>query len=251
MNNHIKIIIPFYNVEEWIDKTVNSIKLQEYDNYQCIMIDDISTDGTVDIIKKITGSDDRFLLIENEEKKYPLENIRFALDKSQPSKDDIIVIVHGDDWLATPKALAILNEEYKKNDCWLTYGNYVEYPSMRKGKFSQKVPQDVIDNNLIRNIPWMTSHLHTFKYGLWDQIDPERSFTEGESVEHSFYGAWDLAWMFPLFELAGNRSHFIDKILYMYNRANPLNVDKLDHQRQLQSEAKLRGMERYSPLNEL
>jgi hypothetical protein len=37
----------------------------------------------------------------------------------------------------------------------------------------------------------------------------------------------------------------------MYNRENPLNVDKLDHQRQLESENTLREMEKYSPLSEL
>jgi len=251
MTNHIKIIIPFYNVEKWINKTIKSIQLQNYDNYQCIMINDMSTDNTADTIKKTIEGDNRFLLIENKEKKYPLENIRTAFDISSPSKNDIIAIVHGDDWLASPNVLTILNKEYEENDCWLTYGSYVEYPSMKRGKFSQKVPQNIIDNNLIRNSPWMTSHLHTFKYGLWKHIVPEKSFIESREKQHHFYGAWDLAWMFPLFELAGNRSHFIDHILYMYNRENPLNVDKLDHQRQLESEKTLRNVEKYSPLSEL
>jgi len=245
------IIIPFFNVEKWIDKTIKSIQLQNYDNFRCILVDDMSTDNTTTRIKKIIKDDDRFLLIENKEKKYPLENIRTALNISNPSIDDVIAIVHGDDWLASPNVLSILDKEYKENNCWLTYGSYIEYPNMKRGQFSKKVPKNIIDDNLIRVSPWMTSHLHTFKYGLWKHIIPEKSFIESEEKQHYFYGAWDLAWMFPLFELAGPKSHYVKEILYMYNRENPLNVDKLDHQRQLESENTLREMEKYSPLSEL
>jgi glycosyltransferase involved in cell wall biosynthesis len=251
MDNHFKIIIPLYNVEKWINKTIKSIQLQNYDNFQCIVIDDISTDNTNNKIQEMIKNDNRFLLIKNEEKKYPLENIRTAFNASNPSKEDIIVIVHGDDWLASPNVLTILDKEYKENDCWLTYGSYVEFPDMIRGKFSKKVPKNIIDNNLIRVSPWMTSHLHTFKYGLWKHIVPEKSFIESEQKQHHFYGAWDLAWMFPLFELAGHKSHFVKEMLYIYNRENPLNVDKVDHQRQLESENMLREMEKYLPLSEL
>ena len=51
-NNHFKIIVPLYNVEKWISLCIRSVKRQEYQNFECILIDDISTDNTVQIIKK-------------------------------------------------------------------------------------------------------------------------------------------------------------------------------------------------------
>ena len=57
--------------------------------------------------------------------------------------------------------------------------------------------------------------------------------------------------MFPLLELAGSKTHFIDEILYVYNRDNPLNVDKLNHDIQLKMEQKIRGMKKYSPLSSI
>jgi glycosyltransferase involved in cell wall biosynthesis len=142
----------------------------------------MSTDNTTTRIKKIINDDDRFLLIENKEKKYPLENIRTALNISNPSIDDVIAIVHGDDWLASPNVLSILDKEYKENNCWLTYGSYIEYPNMKRGQFSKKVPKNIIDDNLIRVSPWMTSHLHTFKYGLWKHIVPEKSLCKRNTL---------------------------------------------------------------------
>ena len=250
MSNHFKVVIPFYNVDKWIRKTLLSVKHQSHKDFQCILIDDLSTDESVEIIKKTIDGDDRFLLIENTEKKYPFENIRSALSTTAPSKEDVVVVLHGDDWLATKDSLKILNEEYIKHSCWMTYGSYVEYPSGIVGKFSKKVPDYVIDNNCIREAPWTTSHLQTFKYGLWDSLSDE-CFVESGDREHHFMYAWDLAWTYPLFELAGHKSHFINKVLYVYNRDNPLNVDKVDHATQLATEQRIRGMKRCSPLEEL
>ena len=50
MDNHFKIIVPLYNVEKWIKRCLRSIKLQTYKNFECIIIDDISTDNSVSII---------------------------------------------------------------------------------------------------------------------------------------------------------------------------------------------------------
>ena len=244
MANHFKIIVPFYNVEQWIKMTIKSAQLQEYKDFECNLVDDIS--------KEIKG-DDRFTIVRNKEKKYVLKNISDAISLSNPSKDDIIVILDGDDWFASKDVLSILNKVYDKNDCWLTYGSYIEHPSNTRGKFARKVPQQIVDNNLFRDSPWMTSHLRTWKYGLWKKLDQQRSFIEPDVIiaGNHFANCWDLAYMFPLLELAGPKIHFISDIMYVYNRQNPLNVDKLDHNLQLTMEQKIRSMEKYNPLRKL
>jgi len=247
MKNHYKIIVPFYNVEKWIRKTILSIKHQDQTDFQCVLIDDLSTDNTVEVIKKEIEGDSRFLLLQNEEKKYPFENTRYALNTVRPHKEDIIVLVDGDDWFAHGRVLSTLNKEYERTGCWMTYGSYVEYPSMIRGKFSQPVPQPVIEQNKFRQVPWTTSHLHTFKYGLWANLKKE-CFIEEEGKKHHFMSAWDLARTYPLLEMAGSKSHYIQEVLYIYNRQNPLNVDKIDHKVQLETENTIRQMEPQIPL---
>jgi len=252
VDNHFKIIIPFYNVEDWIKKTIRSVKLQDYENFECILIDDISTDKTVQILEREINGDSRFKLIRNQVKKYPLKNINEALSLSAPANENIVVILHGDDWLAKKDVLSTLNSTYNSEECWLTYGSYVEYPSMQRGKFAKKVPDLVIKENIIRQVEWMTSHLQTFKYALWKNIDQDKSFKKDDDGQTcDFMNAWDLAWTYPLFELAGSKSHFISDVLYVYNRDNPLNADKVDHEIQLINERKIRNMERYRPLEKL
>ena len=127
--------------------TIKSVQLQDYKDFECILIDDISTDKSAYMAEKEIADDDRFTVVKNEEKKYVLRNISDAISLSEPSKDDIIVILDGDDWFARRDALSILSEVYNKDNCWLTYGSYIEHPSNVVGKFAKKVPQHIIENN--------------------------------------------------------------------------------------------------------
>ena len=253
MSQHFKIIVPFYNVEDWIMNTIRSVKAQDHTNFQCVLINDISTDNTLEVARKEIGSDSRFDIIDNKEKKYVLQNFISGIEYSEPDKEDVIITLDGDDWFARKEVLSILEKTYKEKDCWLTYGSYVEYPSLVKGKFSRPVPESIIKENTFRESPWMTSHLRSWKYGLWKKVDQDRSFFEPDPVDENnhFANCWDLAYMFPLIEMAANRMEYIDDVLYVYNRKNPLNVDKINHMSQLQMEQKIRGMKKYDPLKEL
>ncbi|MCV9927451.1 glycosyltransferase [Flavobacterium sp. LS1R49] len=56
----ISIIIPTYNRAHLISETLNSILLQTYENWECIIIDDGSTDDTDFLLHNYTKKDDRF-----------------------------------------------------------------------------------------------------------------------------------------------------------------------------------------------
>lgn len=61
-NNMISVIIPVYNAEEYIEECLHSLKNQTYNNFEAILVDDGSTDKSIDIIKKHTEKDNRFRL---------------------------------------------------------------------------------------------------------------------------------------------------------------------------------------------
>lgn len=63
MNPLISIIIPSYNRENLISETLDSVLAQTYANWECIIIDDRSTDGTNAIIKEYSNRDNRFITI--------------------------------------------------------------------------------------------------------------------------------------------------------------------------------------------
>ena len=50
MNPEISIIVPVYNVEKYIERCLQSISKQKYKDFEVIIINDGSTDGSKDIL---------------------------------------------------------------------------------------------------------------------------------------------------------------------------------------------------------
>tara|TARA_R110000824_G_scaffold28264_14_gene95249 strand:- start:1397 stop:2143 length:747 start_codon:yes stop_codon:yes gene_type:complete len=241
-NNNFKIIVPTYNNERWIKACLRSVKNQNYQNYQCVIVDDLSTDDSLSEIRRETHQNPNFVFVRNSIKKLALRNIYEGIQLLSPSPEDIIITLDGDDFLFGSEVLQKLNKIYNEKDCWITYGSYAEYPSKRRGKFSRKIPDEIIEKNLFRESVWMSSHLRTFKYKLWNKIKKEDLLMpNGEFCN----GAWDMAFMFPMLEMSGFKSHYVEDILHIYNRSNPLNEDKINHKRILESEQRIRKMKKY------
>jgi glycosyltransferase involved in cell wall biosynthesis len=100
MSIKVSIIIPIYNVEQYIEQCVRSLFEQTYQNTEFIFIDDASLDSSVFLLKKIMGEynnrKEQFILIRNE------ENIGSSLARKigfEKSTGDYIICADSDDWL--------------------------------------------------------------------------------------------------------------------------------------------------------
>jgi len=58
---YFSIIIPIYNREKFLKKCLESVQCQEFENFECILIDDGSTDSSLEICEKM--EDERFKVI--------------------------------------------------------------------------------------------------------------------------------------------------------------------------------------------
>ena len=56
----ISVVIPAYNAEQFLDETLESVLSQTYENWECIIVNDGSTDNTEEIAKKWCEKDTRF-----------------------------------------------------------------------------------------------------------------------------------------------------------------------------------------------
>jgi len=245
-NNNFKIIVPFYNAEVWLSKCIESIKVQEYSNYECYLVDDMSTDNSYKIISDATDDDERFHIIKNSEKKYALNNISDAIKLANCDKNDIIILLDGDDWFSSSSVLSKLNEIYDKENCYMTYGSYIYFPHGIRGVEPSEYPAEIIKNNNYRKDIWRASHLRTFKHFIWEKIDK----ADLKDDEGDFYKmAYDQAIMLPLLEMSGEKAKYVSDILHVYNKANPLNVDKLKAEEQAQTAQEIRKKEKYKRLD--
>lgn len=58
----VSIIIPIYNVDKYLTRCIQSIKEQTYKNFECLLIDDGSTDKSSEICDQYANEDDRFIV---------------------------------------------------------------------------------------------------------------------------------------------------------------------------------------------
>ena len=49
----VSIVIPLFNKVDWITQTITSVANQDYDNWECIIVDDGSTDGSFDLVSSL------------------------------------------------------------------------------------------------------------------------------------------------------------------------------------------------------
>ena len=99
MNNipKVSIIIPCYNVEEYIEKCIKSVLNQTYENLEVILIDDGSTDNTNQVILKTTMNKENIKYITN--KNAGVSNARNTGIKA--ATGDYIMFIDSDDYISS------------------------------------------------------------------------------------------------------------------------------------------------------
>ena len=209
-NNHFKILITVYNSKDYIATCIESALSQTYKNYELVVIDDCSTDGTWDIIQKYDCTKHR----RDKRQGDSLINTIWYLNTFHGNDNDIIVHLDGDDALAGDDVLEYLNSAYT-DDTWMSYGQY-EPMSHKYHNYCQPIPNT---RTYRRSGLWVTTHLKTWRRWLWHKIkDEDFRGGDGEYLK----AATDRAFMYPMIEMAGkDHIRFIDKILYLYNDINP------------------------------
>jgi glycosyltransferase involved in cell wall biosynthesis len=65
----VTIVIPVFNRATFIKDALLSIQQQSYQNWECIVVDDFSTDNTMDIVQKMIEGDNRFKVVKNQRNK--------------------------------------------------------------------------------------------------------------------------------------------------------------------------------------
>jgi len=235
-------IITGRNVSLYIEKCIKSIVSQKcVSKVKIAVCDDASTDNTADIVNNLikhSHNPQDIFFIKNKERRYKLRNIITLMNTAPIHTTDICCFIDGDDWLTSDKSLQIVIDKYMTTGCWVTYGSYKSVTNddccCRTMTSSEK------ESNNFRNMPWMFSHLFTFRYFLWKSI-PESYFVFDEDVLYEFSA--DIVINIPILELAkSSRIQYISERIYGYNDMNELNDNKISQQKQLYVDNKVRTL---------
>ncbi|GEM_PF-879407 len=243
------IVSASHKAKKYSEGCIKSIFSQNYNKkkFRVICIDDASPDGSGDELAQHIEKYQQghaVQLIQNKFRIGMLENIYNAVHSCRP--DEVVVILDGDDEFAGPEVLATLNKYYQNPNVWMTYGQFITSSPEYTGMCSQ-IPDEVIKENSIRNYQWVSSHLKTFYAGLFQRIKRDDLQVCGQF----FPMATDIAYTFPILEMAGFHSTFIDQVLYIYNTENTAKIDKVEWLMRDAFVAMIRSKSHYDPLPEL
>lgn len=216
----ISVIIPIFNLEHYIEKCIDSVLKQTYTNLEILLIDDGSTDNSLEICNKFKENDRRIKILTQNNK-----GVSSARNKGlDNAHGEYILFVDGDDYIEKNmiEKLYLNIKEYDISIC-----NFYEVNKNLKIENSMHNTNNVIDseefftnifeNDGVRGYLWNKLIRKTIIKNI--RIDEELSIME------------DLVF---LANISRNINKvYIDKNLYLYNYVkrdesalNSLNIEK-------------------------
>lgn len=150
MISKVSVIMPAYNVENYIEASIESVLNQTYNNWELIIIDDGSTDKTAEICKRYADLDDRIIyLYQENSKQAKARNNGIGI-----AKGDIIAFLDADDlWLPNKLELSLLYFDTNKFDLIFTdayFGNNSDLEVANQNLKKMNIPEsEYFGNNAI------------------------------------------------------------------------------------------------------
>eukprot|EP00397_Hematodinium_sp_SG-2012_P004017 GEMP01004028.1.p1 GENE.GEMP01004028.1~~GEMP01004028.1.p1 ORF type:complete len:971 (+),score=164.07 GEMP01004028.1:88-2913(+) len=228
--NFFHIMVPFSNVHvPYLQKVISSTVLQSYPSFRVWLYDD----GTApthpsyaflnDFCRRFESSPvihcnrHKSQLGPGGGKYHALLHVR-----AHAARNDIVVIVDGDDWFSTPNALWEINRAYNMRGCWVTWGSYRGLTGQAKTDqgplpdWSKRRNQQWHRHNLNSPHNWYFSHPRSFRVFLIDYLQA----SDFQDERHRWLTKIsDRMMMYSVIELSGaERSCYIERLLYSYRQ---------------------------------
>lgn len=158
-SDKISVIIPVYNVKDYLNKCLDSVMQQTYKNLEIVVIDDGATDGSQNICDEYASKDGRIKVIHKVNGGLSdARNVGYS-----ESSGKYIFFLDSDDWLEK-NTIEILYEALLRYDADIAVANYFyQYESycasanvieeVQVYNRSQAM-RELLRNNLIKNFAW-------------------------------------------------------------------------------------------------
>jgi glycosyltransferase involved in cell wall biosynthesis len=120
----ISIIVPVYNTEKYLRRCLDSIVAQTFKDYECIIVDDGSTDGSAAICDEYEKKDSRFKVLHKEN-----EGVSAARNVGiEYAEGEFITFVDSDDYLSS----VYLRDLYDNKEYDYVVGSFQTFPALSR-----------------------------------------------------------------------------------------------------------------------
>lgn len=215
----VSIIIPTYNVEDYLEECMDSVVNQTLHDLEIICINDGSTDSSLEILKRYAKDDDRIIIVDKENGGYGI-GMNIGLDKAT---GEYIGIVEPDDYVPL-NMYGDLYKKAKENDLDFIKADFYRFKRKNNGDMElayNHLSQNEEDYNVVFD-PSHTPEAIRYIMNTWSGIY-KREFLEKYHIRHNETpGAsfQDNGFWFQTF-VYGQRAMIVNKPYYMNRRDNP------------------------------
>lgn len=171
----ISVIIPVYNVADYLEETLESVRRQSFEDFEVIMMDDGSTDGSADIAEAFAERDKRFRCVRKEN-----EGVSVTRNKGiKMARGRYLLLVDADD-IVPEGAFEIMYRAAEDNDADIVTGRLMhlkEDGSLTAVRMSEIVFSDCRYRTTMKESPKIAFDSITcgklIKRSFWDELGLE------------------------------------------------------------------------------
>lgn len=175
MNSLISVVIPIYNVEDYLCECLDSVLAQTYKNLEILLVDDGSTDGSATIAKQYETKETRIRLIHQENRGLSgARNTGINL-----ATGDYLIFVDSDDSISSTH-IEILYQALKKTDA--DVANCLYTREKEKLETNSKPAYQLITGTYMEKIKQLAQSNHPFKFA-WGRLIARKVFEKVSFIE--------------------------------------------------------------------
>ena len=143
------LVIANYNSEKWISKCLESIFDQTYKDYELVIVDDVSTDRSLEIIEKYKNEKMQIIKLDHKAYNGGARNIGVKAAKGR-----YIVFMDCDDWFYSNDCLMTIAREIERTNADLIRLPYQAYTTKARGRvnFHENTPAELVKSIFVA--PW-------------------------------------------------------------------------------------------------
>ena len=199
------VAISAYNIENYVKRAIDSVLNQTFKNYELLVIDDCSTDSTMEVIKQIVGQEAKILQTKkNSGTAAASRNIAI-----ENAKGEYLLFLDGDDELYSNETLKEIDEHIKENKYDIIYlgyenvGHTENYYRISNKENSTREARLICDESFsvsskVWNVEFLRNNNIRFKEGMYYE-DELFSIKSNILSKITTYGE------FPIFKYHRNR----------------------------------------------
>ena len=217
LDSKISVIIPVYNAQNTIEKTIQSITSQSYQNLEIILVNDGSTDSSYEICRRIQSEDSRIKIIDKEN-----GGVSSARNMGVAHATGEYIIHADSDDIVLPNAYMNLIREANRSNAAIIVGGYY---SGLESNYVEKTPDMEVEDPIIFAKRILENKIHA---GLWNKLVKSNLYNNFQFKEGLDYKEDLIFFVTQLMRYKPKISTIREPVYFYYIRENSITNQNFD-----------------------